>query len=168
MKLESGVAYNKMPASNALKIIDNELIKIGKFERIDRPDRTKAHFFNVLQSSKQFAVIVGEIDTDTGEPTAQQTRILFEEYPPEIEGVQRIPVNEYFNGSSVKRQFSHLAPPNQFSVLVNSEIALRKVLNWYTGVSAEPEHKSIVTMKISSELSASKVDPTVKTIIRRV
>jgi 5-methylcytosine-specific restriction endonuclease McrBC GTP-binding regulatory subunit McrB len=165
MTHENDTAYNKMPASKALRIIDEELIQRGAFERIDKSDRTKAQFFSVAPTGKQFAVIVGEIDEDTGEPTAQQTRIIFEEYPPEIEGIERIPVQEYYNGSSVTRNNSRLVPPKQFSVLVGSERALKRILDWYVGASTNIEKKSSLAIKTTLNLSIPTMKKAKNTIL---
>ncbi len=145
--------YSKMPASKTLKIIDEELIKRGTFERIDEADRTKAQFFRIISNGKQFAITVDKIDENTGEPSAQQTRFLFEEYPPEIEGVIRIPRDDQLMGGVYKRSFSHLAPPDQFSVLIGSDSALRQVLDWCTGIHIKLDHKSTLKIETSLELS---------------
>jgi len=156
MAHENLMAYSKMPASKALKIIDKELLQRGTFERIDKSDRTKAQFFRIVPGGKQFAVIVDKINENTGEPSALQTRIIFEEYPPEIEGIKRIPRDVQLEGGVYKRSFSKLAPPDQFSVLISSEKALQQILDWYTGISNKFDKESTTVTKEGGSALATR------------
>ena len=126
----------KLPVQKALDLIDGTLIKQLPFNRIDESNRSKVHFFKVERGGKQFAVVVNDPDESSGKYKLQQTRILLEELPPDIPEVEAIPVSDYYNGGTVKRSFSKLAPPNQRSVLVGSETGLRSLLEWYTNSTA--------------------------------
>lgn len=128
---------NKYPAQSAIEFIDGILAKqIPAIQRIDGVNRSKAHFFEVGHRGKQFAVIVGNADERTGKFDSQQTRILLESLPTDIPDVEPVAASDYYNGSSVKRSNSRLAPPQQRSVMVGSETGLKRLLEWYANASA--------------------------------
>lgn len=81
---------------------------------------------------KQFAIILGNTDVCTGHHPAQQTRILLERCAvPHMDGVE--PMLTSYNGSRIKNNLdSKLAAPNQSSFLVSDELALNRLLRWYS------------------------------------
>ena len=134
------MAINKLPAQTAIEFIDGILVKeLPIIQRIDGPQRSKAHFFELGKGGRQFAVIVGNADDITGKFDSQQTRILLEELPIALPDVEPVELSEYYNGSSVKRSNSRLAPPQQRSVMVGSEFGLRKLFEWYASAVAKPD-----------------------------
>lgn len=124
------MTLEKFPVQRALDLIDGVLVHELSLTRKDSPTRSKTHFFEVKNGGRQFAVVVGDPD-EGGKYLAQQTRILLEEVPGPMSDIEVVPELEYFNGSSVHRSFSKLVPPAQRSVLVGSEAALRRLLEWY-------------------------------------
>lgn len=127
---------NKLAAQAAIDFIDNVLnVEIPSIQRIDGRERSKAHFFELGPNGKQFAVVVGKLDGSKGFD-AQQTRVLLEELPPDLADVEPVGASDYYNGETVTRTFSRLAPPKQRSVLVGSETGLRQLLNWYSSATA--------------------------------
>lgn len=126
------MSINKYPAQSAIEFIDGTLVKqIPAIQRVDGVNRSKAHFFELGNGGKQFAVIVGNADERTGKFDSQQTRILLEDLPGEIVDVEPVEPSNFYNGSSVRRSSSRLAPPQQRSVMVGSETGLRRLLEWY-------------------------------------
>lgn len=126
------MSINKFPAQSAIEFLDGILLKeMPNIQRIDGPKRSKSHFFELGSGGKQFAVIVGNADDVTGRFGSQQTRILLEDLPDSMVDVESVEISKYYNGSSVKRACSRLAPPTQRSVMVGSETGLRKLLEWY-------------------------------------
>lgn len=125
-----------LAAQDAVDFIDNVLkLELPIVMRIDDRERSKAHFFEVGANGKQFAVIVGNLDDSTRRFDAQQTRVLLEESPPEFIDIERRVAGDFYNGSSVKRSSSRLAPPGQWSVMVGSESGLRQLLKWYASTA---------------------------------
>ena len=142
------MSINKYPAQSAIEFIDGILVKqIPVIQRIDGVNRSKAHFFELGHRGRQFAVIVGNADERTGKFDSQQTRILLEGLPGAIADVEPLESGDYYNGSSVKRSNSRLAPPQQCSVMVGSETGLRRLLEWYANAPAATE--SIVAPRIN-------------------
>jgi len=131
------MSINKYPAQSAIEFIDGTLVKqIPSIQRIDRVNRSKAHFFELGKGGKQFAVIVGKADELTGKFGIQQTRILLEDLPGAIADIEPVEPSEFYEGSSVTRSKSRLAPPQQRSVRVGSETGLRRLLEWYANAPA--------------------------------
>lgn len=134
------MSINKYPAQSAIEFIDGTLVKqLPAIQRIDGVSRSKAHFFELGHGGKQFAVIVGNVDERTGKFDSQQTRILLENLPGAIADVEPVQSGDFYNGSSVKRSNSRLAPPKQCSVMVGSESGLRRLLEWYANAPAVTE-----------------------------
>jgi len=135
------VSINKYPAQSAIDFIDGTLVKqIPAIQRIDGKDRSKAHLFELGGGGKQFAVIVGDKNKDTGKFGIQQTRILLETQPVELPDVTAFEPSDFYNGSRIANQSdSRLAAPKQFSVMVGSETGLRRLLEWYANAPAETE-----------------------------
>lgn len=128
---------NTLAAQAAIDFVDNVLrAEIPDIQRIDGRDRSKAHFFEIGQGGKQFAIVVGNLDDSTQRFDAQQTRVLLEHSPPELPDVEPLAAGNYYNGSSVKRSNSRLAPPKQLSAMVGSETGLRHLLSWYSSAPA--------------------------------
>lgn len=124
----------KYPAAEALKVIDGPLVAELKIFRLDDRNRSKAQVFALGgPQGKQFALVLGNTDVETGEHPAQQTRVLLERCnPPPLTGVTVM--DEFYQGSRIKsQQDSRLAAPNQVSCLVENETALVRLLNWYAG-----------------------------------
>lgn len=126
----------KMPVQKAIDLIDGPLAKELGIRRLDEVSRTKAHFFEIGTHGRQFAVVVNDLDKDTGTFTAQQTRVLLEFSPNSIQDTEIGPADDYYNGGSVDRTKSRLKPPRQHSVYVGSEEALQSLLKWYAGANA--------------------------------
>lgn len=126
-------------AQAAIDFIDDVLIsEIPVIQRLDARERSKVHFFELGPNGKQFAVVVGDFDAQTQRFNEKKTRVLLEEAPPNIADVEPVPEAAYYNGGSVKRSFSRLAPPTQRSVLVGSEAGLRELLRWYLSSPVVP------------------------------
>ena len=123
---------SKYPAYLALQLLDGDLASKLPIERIDPKTRSKAHFFRVTTSGKQFALLVGDFDTLKNRFDRDDSRVLLEDLPPSIEGVVPVPIGDYYNGGTVRRTFSRLAPPTQRSVYVESESAFRRLMGWYS------------------------------------
>ncbi len=155
---------SKFPVQQALDFIDGTLIKQLPFSRIDEATRSKTHFFKAEIGGKQFAVVVGDVDAESGKYRLKQTRILLEEPPDKLLDVQNLPIDKPWKGSSAKRSFSQLSPPKQHSVLVGSEAGLRSLLEWYTGKNgvtdtASPNVRSAHPSSIQSvETTASTTE----------
>ncbi len=131
------MAINNYPAQSAIEFIDETLVKqIPAIQRIDEVNRSKAHFFELGNGGKQFAVIVGDQDKQTGKFDKRQTQILLECLPGEMVDVEPVAQEKYYNGASTKRSISRLAPPQQRSVRVGSETGLRNLLEWYANAPA--------------------------------
>lgn len=122
----------KYPASNALAVIDGDLTRELAIHRFDPPTRTKAHLFAMGGAfGRQFGIVLGNTDVNTGKHPAQQTQILLERCTlPPIPGIE---VNaKPYSGHRIKvKQDSKIAAPNQLSVLVSDETALKNLLRWY-------------------------------------
>ncbi|MHB1408391.1 MAG: AAA family ATPase [Acidovorax defluvii] len=151
---------NKLAAQAAIDFIDTTLqAEIPILRRIDERERSKAHLFELGPSGKQFAVIVGNFDPTKGKFDLQQTRVLLECAPPDLPDVEAMPANDYYNGGSVKRSNSRLAPPRQWSVLVGSETGLRSLLGWYSSTPAvlprAPDPMSMTTPSVKDVLVKS-------------
>ena len=151
------MSINKYPAQSAIEFIDGILVKqIPAIQRIDGVNRSKAHFFELGHGGKQFAVIVGNADERTGKFDSQQTRVLLEGLPGAIADVEPVESGDYYNGSSVKRSNSRLAPPQQRSVMVGSETGLRRLLEWYANAPTSTE--SIVAPHINKIAAQQKIE----------
>lgn len=142
------------PARRALELIDGTLATQLAIKRIDGPERTKAQFFETTEG-RQFAVITGDLDK-ASKPTVLQTRILFEEQPPEIANVARC--TDFYVGNSVNRSFSKLAPPHQHSVLVSGDAALEGVLSWYADRTSQ-EPRSTSDQPAAQVLNSQRIGP---------
>lgn len=128
---------NTLAAQAAIDFVDNVLrAEIPDIQRIDGRDRSKAHFFEIGHGGKQFAIVVGDLDDSTRRFDAQQTRVLLEHSPPELPDVEPLAAGNFYNGNSVKRSNSRLAPPKQLSAMVGSETGLRHLLSWYSSAPA--------------------------------
>lgn len=160
------MSIDKYPAQSAIEFIDGILVKqLPVIQRIDGVNRSKAQFFELGHEGRQFAVIVGNADEVTGKFDSQQTRILFESLPPDIADAEPVATSNYYNGSSVKRSNSRLAPPQQHSVMVGSEIGLRRLLEWYanapvTTVPVVPSQVSKIVEKQNTKESDLKSEAT--------
>jgi len=151
------VSIKKYPAQSAIEFIDEVLAKqIPAIQRIDGVTRSKAHFFELGHGGKQFAVIVGNADERTGKFDSQQTRILLEELPGPIPDVETVPLADFYNGSSVKRSNSRLAPPKQRSVMVGSEIGLRRLMEWYASAHSSADSSLVASTKKTFEHKQGK------------
>jgi hypothetical protein len=122
----------KYEVIKALKVIDGTLASELNIHRFDNAKRSKAQLFAVNGAmGRQFGIVVGDTDVETGHHPAQQTRILLErcDVPP-TDGVERM--DNPYNGSRIKtNQDCNIAAPNQVSFLVAGETALTRLLQWY-------------------------------------
>lgn len=151
------MSVSKYPAQAAIEFIDEVLSKqIPLIQRIDGVTRSKAHFFELGRGGKQFAVIVGNADERTGKFDSQQTRILLEDLPDSLTDVEPLPLEDFYNGSSVKRSNSRLAPPQQRSVIVGSEDGLRRLLEWYSSSDSSAKSSQVTNTHQSVEQNPSK------------
>lgn len=127
----------KYPARQALEVIDGALAQDLGIYRFDDRGRSKAQLFAVGgPRGKQFAIVLGDTDVQTGHHPAQQTRILLERCVlPAMLGVEVL--GSRYEGSRIKAQRdSRLASPNQVSCLVSDEVSLTALLRWYAGRDA--------------------------------
>lgn len=124
-------------ANEALKVIDGQLTSELSIHRFDEKTRTKAHLFAVNGPlGRQFGVVLGNTNVQTGHHPAQQTRIVLERCDvPVMEGVEPMykPCGSH---RLTKNNDTKLVPPNQTSCLVADELALKRLLNWYAGREA--------------------------------
>ena len=126
----------KYAANEALKVIDGPLASELTIHRFNEKNRSKAQLFAVKgMFGRQFGIVLGNTDVQTGHHPAQQTRILLERCEvPAMEGVE--PMDKPYNGSRIKTgQDCKIAAPNQVSFLVSDETALTSLLRWYAGNS---------------------------------
>ncbi|SOY48514.1 HNH endonuclease [Cupriavidus taiwanensis] len=124
----------KFPAGQALDVIDGPLASELGIHRFDGHDRSKAQLFAIGgPKGKQFAIVLGNTDIQTGQHPAQQTRILLERCTlPMMPGIEVL--DAPYEGSRIKTQRdSRLASPNQVSCLVADEASLAALLRWYAG-----------------------------------
>lgn len=122
----------KYAANDALNVIDGPLASELGIHRFDLRTRSKSHLFSVNGPlGRQFGIVLGNTDTKTGQHPAQQTRLLLERCEvPDFEGVQLM--DKPYNGSRIKTgSDSKIAAPNQTSLLIADESALKRVLRWY-------------------------------------
>lgn len=122
----------KYAAKDALDVIDGHLTNELGIHRFDVKTRTKAHLFAVNGPlGRQFGIVLGDIDVTTGKHRAQQTRILLERCQvPNLEGIALM--DKPYNGSRIKTGSDcKIAAPNQISLLVADESALKRLLKWY-------------------------------------
>ncbi len=124
----------EFPSGQALDVIDGPLaIELGIY-RFDGRDRSKAQLFAIGGPlGKQFAIVLGNTDTQTGHHPARKTRILLERCTlPMTPGVEVL--DAPYEGARIKtQQDSKLASPNQISCLVANEASLAMLLRWYAG-----------------------------------
>lgn len=128
------VKFPKYAAKEALEVIDGELAGELTIHRFDAKNRTKAHLFAVNGPlGQQFAIVLGNTDTNTGHHPALQTRILLERCQvPDLTGIELMTAP--YNGSRVKTGSDcKIAAPNQTSLLIADESALKRLLRWYAG-----------------------------------
>lgn len=126
----------KYAANDALKVIDGPLTIELAIRRFDGKARTKAQLFALGGPlGRQFGIVLGDTDVQTGHHPAQQTRILLERCDvPTIVGVER--QNSPYNGHRIKvNHDSKIAAPNQVSCLVADETSLKQLLRWYAGTT---------------------------------
>lgn len=122
----------KYSSSDALNVIDGALGGELGIHRFDKKTRSKAQLFSVNGTlGRQFAIVLGNTDVKTGHHPAQQTRVLLERCQvPDLEGVELM--EKPYNGSRIKTGSDcKIAAPNQTSLLVVDESALKRVLRWY-------------------------------------
>ena len=124
----------KYAAHQALKVIDGPLTAELAIHRFDRKTRTKAQLFAVKGPlGRQFGIVLGDTDVQTGHHPAQQTRILLERCDvPAMAGVEAM--DKPYKGHRIaKNQDCRIAAPNQVSFLLADEMALTRLLRWYAG-----------------------------------
>ena len=127
------IAKIKYHSDDALKVINGPLTKELSIHLFNDEVRSKAHLFAVNGTlGRQFAIVLGDFKKETGRYARQQTRIVLErcDVPP-LAGVELI--NEPYKSSRLKNQDSKISPPNQSSVFVQDELALKRLLRWYAG-----------------------------------
>jgi hypothetical protein len=124
----------KYPAQQATSTVHRVLKRELGLHVFDEPERSKVHLFAIGgRSGKQFAIVVGDYDEQTGQHKCQQSRVLLERCVlPAMPGIH--PVAKPYNGGRIKKQKdSNLAEPNQVSCLVQDETALKSLIRWYAG-----------------------------------
>jgi hypothetical protein len=126
----------KYNVNSALAVVDGTLATDLAIHRFDEPTRTKTHLFSVNGSlGRQFAIIVGDLDKKTGRFKNNRTRIVLEQCEvPVLDYVE--PMLENAGSHRLAQSDSKLIPPNQTSVLVTDESALKRLLRWYAGRTA--------------------------------
>ncbi|WP_322063226.1 hypothetical protein [Paraburkholderia sp. J63] len=120
------------PAHQALSVIRGALTHELPMRALDEPDRSKVQLFEMdAPRAKQFAVVLGDVNAQTGHHKAQTTRILLERCVlPPIVGVE--PDDKPYAGQRIVQQKdSKLAAPNQVSCRVADETALKALIRWY-------------------------------------
>ena len=122
----------KYAANEALEIIDGPLAEELGIHRFNEKSRSKAQLFAVKGTlGRQFGIVLGNTDVTTGHHPAQQTRILLERCKvPNLDGIEVMDMP--YNGSRIKSgNDCKIAAPNQTSVMVADETALKRLLRWY-------------------------------------
>ena len=127
------IAKIKYHSDDALKVINGELSAELGVHQFNDENRSKAHLFAVNGAlGRQFAIVLGDFDEETGRYARQQTRLVLERCSvPPMDGVE--PINEPYKSSRLKNHDSKIAPPDQTSVFVQDELALKRLLRWYAG-----------------------------------
>jgi hypothetical protein len=127
-------AKTKYHSDDALKVINGPLMTELSIHSFNDDSRSKAHLFAVKGArGSQFAIVLGDFDKSAGRYERQQTRIVLECcVVPWLEGVDLI--DGPYKSSRLKNQDSKISPPNQSSVFVHDELALKRLLRWYAEV----------------------------------
>jgi hypothetical protein len=101
------------PAALALDLIDGQLGEMLNLHRFDRPSRTKTRLFSIgSPSGKQFALIIGDLDSTTQRPKSLKTVIVLPKgHVPAIDGVT--PLYKDYKTSRLRQADSKLCPPRQ-------------------------------------------------------
>ena len=155
---------NNYSAQSALDYIDNNLLKTLGIRRRHEVGRTKGQIFEMADSSKQFALMLGDKDAKSGKFLRQEVRVVVEDDIPEgLPDVNVLPVSDQLASSVLNDTgWSRLKVPNQRSAIVTSDLGLRKVLEWYAGRISTPmaqhpteqKRDASVMTAIASPLSA--------------
>lgn len=150
----------KYPAQDALTVIDGGLTSELGIHRYDDAKRSKAQLFSIGGPfGRQFAIILGDTDVETGRHPAQQTRILLEKCElPAISGV--LQTEDAYFGSRIKtQQDSRIAAHNQTSCLVADETALKALLKWYASSKTSlPSANPLLRAKIEKAATDAGFD----------
>lgn len=129
-------AKTKYHSDDALRVINGPLMTELSIHAFNDENRSKAHLFAVNGArGRQFAIVLGDFDKRTGRYERQQTRFVLERcVVPLLEGVELI--DGPYKSRRLKNQDSKIAPPNQSSVFVQDELALKRLLRWYAEVKS--------------------------------
>jgi hypothetical protein len=125
--------FPKYAAKDALAVIDGSLSKELSIHRFDKPARTKSHLFSINGPlGKQFGILLGNTNVQTGHHPAEQTTIVLQRSEvPRMEGVEV--VNRSSRSARLQQQDSKIPAGSQSLVLVADELALKRLLRWYAG-----------------------------------
>jgi hypothetical protein len=125
------IAKIKYQADDALNNIHGALTKELAIHAFNEKKRSKIHLFSVNGTvGRQFAIVLGDLDEKTGKFAREQTRIILERCEvPSFDGVELI--NKPYKSARLKNLDSKISPPNQTSVFVHHENALKGLLRWY-------------------------------------
>lgn len=131
---DMAIAKTKYHSDDALKVIKGPLMTELSIHAFNDDSRSKTHLFAVKGAcGRQFAIVLGDMDKFTDRYERQQTRIVLERcVVPSLEGVELI--DGLCKSGRLKNQDSKIAPPNQRSVFVHDELALKRLLRWYAEV----------------------------------
>lgn len=125
------IANTKYHSDDALKVINGPLTTELSIHAFNDENRSKAHLFAVRgPRGRQFAIVLGDLDKCSGRYKREQTRIVLEKCAvPSLEGVELI--DGPYKSRRLMNLDSKIAPPNQNSVFVHDELALKRLLRWY-------------------------------------
>lgn len=126
-------SFPKYAAKDALAVIDGVLTNDLSIHRFDKPTRTKSHLFAINGAlGKQFGILLGNTNIQTGHHPAEQTSIVLQRCEvPWMEGVEV--VNRPSKSARLQQQDSKIPAGSQSLVRVADELALKRLLRWYAG-----------------------------------
>lgn len=125
---------NVLGANEALEIIEQVAVRELGVLRRDPVTRTKAQIFEVAPSGKQFALMVGDIDKNTGRFSRKDITVVLEDAPPEgLSGVTVDKAMKSLSSGHLNGPNSRLKAGKQQFAHVTSEAGLRALLTWYVG-----------------------------------
>ncbi len=121
-------------SNDAMEVINGSLATELSIHSFNEPKRkSKTFLFSVNGPlGRQFAIIVGNLDPETGRFSTKQTRIVLEQCNvPVLGGVERM--NKNSGSHRLRQSDSKLVSPNQTNVMITNEPSLKQLLRWYAG-----------------------------------
>jgi hypothetical protein len=126
----------KYDSNDAMEVINCSLATELSIHSFNGPKRKSKTFLYSVNGplGRQFALIVGNLEPETGRFSTKQSRIVLEHCDvPVLGGVE--PMNENSGSRRLRQSDSKLVSPNQTNVMVTDEPGLKRLLRWYAGRS---------------------------------